>query len=191
MSDYFDDTFVIPHVAQQLGLDLGDLPSNPTSRPGTYYCAPDVDLDAYDHIVLCMSGGKDSIACLLTLLDRGVDKGKLELWHHDVDGREGSALMDWPFMAAYNRHLANTFNLPLYFSWLDGGFEAEMLKENSFSRPHRIETPDGLLTLERDTARAAPATRRKFPQVSANLQTRWCCTYGDSLTVNILIEATA
>ena len=30
--------------------------------------------------------------------DPGVDISKIELWHHDVDGREGSALqMDWPW----------------------------------------------------------------------------------------------
>ncbi|MFL9611103.1 phosphoadenosine phosphosulfate reductase family protein [Methylobacillus sp. Pita2] len=121
-----------------------------------------------------MSGGKDSIASLLHLLDLGVDRSRIELWHHDVDGREGSTLMDWPFMADYNRKLAAAFNLPLYFSWLEGGFEGEMLKENAYGRPHIVETPIGTLVLERDTSRASPATRLKFPQVSASLQTRWC-----------------
>ena len=37
------------------------------------------------------------LAALLRLLDLGVDRDRLELWHHDVDGREGSTLMDWPF----------------------------------------------------------------------------------------------
>lgn len=170
--DQFDDQVVIPAIAEQLGFsfDVADH-SDPQGR---YFTAHHVDLDSYDSIVLCMSGGKDSIACLLHLLDSGVDKTKLELWHHDVDGREGSTLMDWPFMADYNRKLAAAFNLPIYFSWLQHGFEGELLKENSFSHPHHIETPNGLMVLERDSARTSPSTRLKFPQVGANLQTRWC-----------------
>lgn len=104
----------------------------------------------------------------------GVDLGRCELWHHDVDGREGSQLMDWHFMADYNRQLAAAFNLPIFHSWLDGGFEGELLKQDSYSRPHKIETPDGLLVLDRDTTRAKPGTRMRFPQVAASLQTRWC-----------------
>ena len=172
MTHDFDDTVLMPALRRNLGFDqVGEKTS---SRAGAYFSAPDLDLDTYDRIVLCMSGGKDSIASLLHLFDCGVDRSRIELWHHDVDGREGSSLMDWAFMADYNRKLAAAFGIPLYFSWLEGGFEGEMLKENGYGRPHKIETPDGLMTLERDTARTAPATRLKFPQVSASLQTRWC-----------------
>jgi len=172
MTHLFDDQIVIPGLSDQLGFDF--VQSETKSAAGVYFSAPEVDLDTYDRIVLCMSGGKDSIASLLHLLDAGVDRRRVELWHHDVDGREGSTLMDWPFMADYNRKLAAAFDLPLYFSWLDGGFEGEMLKHNDYSRPHKVETPDGLITLERDTNRGKPGTRLKFPQVSASLQTRWC-----------------
>lgn len=61
--------------------------------------------------------------------------------------------MDWHFMASYNQSLASALGLPLYFSWLEGGFEGEMLKQNAYSRPHKVETPNGLITLERDTSR--------------------------------------
>ena len=47
------------------------------------------DLTSYSAIVVAFSGGKDSLACLLALLDLGVDRNTIELWHHDVDGREG------------------------------------------------------------------------------------------------------
>jgi len=49
-----------------------------------------------------------------------------------------------------------------------------MLKQDSHSRPHKIETPEGLVVLDRDTTRAKPGTRLRFPQVAASLQTRWC-----------------
>lgn len=167
----FDDQILIPSLQQQLSL-LDPVSMKDSNR--AYYSAPDIDVAVYDRIVVCMSGGKDSIACLLHLIEIGANLGKVELWHHDVDGREGSGLMDWAFMADYNRKLADAFNLPLYFSWLDGGFEGEMLKQDSYSRPHKIETPGGLIVLERDTRRASPGTRLKFPQLSPSLQTRWC-----------------
>ncbi|WHF58015.1 phosphoadenosine phosphosulfate reductase family protein (plasmid) [Shewanella xiamenensis] len=167
----YDDRVVIPELKAQLGIHRG----NGLSKSGkTYFSAPSVDLNSYDRIIVCLSGGKDSIASLLKLIDKGVDLAKVELWHHEVDGRGTSTLMDWPFMVNYNIQLAAAFNLPIYFSWLDGGFEGEMLKDNSFSRPHFVETPDGLMKLERDIKRAKLGTRLKFPQVSANLQTRWC-----------------
>lgn len=168
---HYDDTIIIPGLRTQLSLMLDDALAKPTN---TYFSAPDIDLDSYDRIIIGMSGGKDSLASLLHLIDLGVDLSKVELWHHDVDGREGSTLMDWPFMADYNRQLAAAFNVPIYFSWLEGGFEGEMLKHNAYSRPHHIETPDGLITLERDTSRAKPGTRERFPQLSASLATRWC-----------------
>lgn len=176
----FDDTVVIPSLGKQLGLDLG-IAANiaDAKRPGAYFSAPEIDLSIYDRIILMFSAGKDSIACLLHLLDLGVPKSKIELWHHDVDGREGSTLMDWAFMADYNRKFAEAFGLPLYFSWLEGGFEGELNKENALSRPIKAEVPttDGgieLLTLERDARRAKPASRLRFPQQGASLQTRWC-----------------
>jgi 3'-phosphoadenosine 5'-phosphosulfate sulfotransferase (PAPS reductase)/FAD synthetase len=172
---HFDDAHTLPVLRGRLGLEAGEavLPGS-SGQNGAYFSAPAIDLHGYDHIVLCMSGGKDSIACLLRLIDMGVDLERVELWHHLVDGREGSTLMDWVFAEDYNRKLAESFGLPIYFSWLEGGFEGEMLKENAISRPHRIETPSGLLALNRDAHRIKPGTRLKFPQVSANLSTRWC-----------------
>ena len=166
-----DDVSVIPALRQQVGLLS---PQATEQAHGSYFSAPEIELDRYDAIVVCMSGGKDSIASLLRLKELGADMSKVELWHHDVDGREGSQLMDWPFMADYNSQFAAAMGLPLYFSWLEGGFEGEMLKQDAFSKPHKIETPDGLITLERDTARATRGTRRRLPQLSPSLQTRWC-----------------
>ncbi len=163
-----DDQLVLPGLRDQIQLPPADLATD------SDYSADTIDLSIYDNVIVCMSGGKDSIACLCHLLDEGLDPSRIELWHHDVDGREGSQLMDWPFMADYNRKLAQSFNIPLYFSWLEGGFEGEMCKEDSIGRPHHVETPEGLIVLERDARRAKPATRLRFPQVGADLRTRWC-----------------
>lgn len=86
----------------------------------------DVDPTTYDHVVVAFSGGKDSLACVLHLIGRGVPRERLELWHHDVDGREGSALMDWPVTRDYCRKVAAALDIPLYFSWKEGGFAREM-----------------------------------------------------------------
>jgi len=165
--DQYDDKVVIPTLQQQLSLDE-------MNDDGSYFSAPEIDVDDYDKFVVSISMGKDSLACLLHLFDLGVDRSKIELWHHDVDGNEGSTLMDWVFMRDYARKFAKAVDLPLYFSWLQGGLEGEMLKENSYSQPHKIETPDGLMVLPRDKRRGKPGTRLRFPQQSASLQTRWC-----------------
>ena len=83
-----------------------------------------------------------------------------------------------PFMADYNRKIAQAFGIPLYFSWLEGGLEGELCKENAYSKPHHIETPDGLVILPRDERRSSPGTRLRFPQQSAALTSRWCTSVG-------------
>jgi 3'-phosphoadenosine 5'-phosphosulfate sulfotransferase (PAPS reductase)/FAD synthetase len=139
----------------------------------------------YDHIIVYFSGGKDSLACLLYLMEIGTDMSKVELWHHEIDGREGSTLMDWPVTPAYCQAVADEFNLPIYFSWKVGGFEREMLRENSLTAPTKFETPEGEVKQVGGT-RGRPNTRRKFPQVSADLKVRWCSAY-----LKIDIAATA
>ncbi|CAM3421536.1 conserved protein of unknown function (plasmid) [Xenorhabdus nematophila AN6/1] len=147
--DLFDDQVVLPSLESVLtGISSSQVCDDRT----TYFSAPDVDLGLYDHIIVCLSGGKDSIAAYLRLVDMGVDKSKVEFWHHDVDGQEGSSLMDWAFMRDYCRQLGDALGIPMYFSWLEGGFEGEMLKENTYSHPHRVETPEGLLVLPSTTA---------------------------------------
>jgi 3'-phosphoadenosine 5'-phosphosulfate sulfotransferase (PAPS reductase)/FAD synthetase len=134
------------------------------------------DLASYTKIIVYFSGGKDSLACLLHLFEQGIDPAKIELWHHEIDGREGSKLMDWACTPDYCRKVAQAFELPIYFSWKVGGFEDEMLRENSLTAPTRFETPEGEIKQIGGT-RGKPNTRLKFPQVSANLSVRWCSAY--------------
>jgi hypothetical protein len=63
----------------------------PTQTEGEW--AP--DLNSYTRVVVALSGGKDSVACLLHLLDLGVPRSKLIAHYHPVDG-DGETLMDWP-----------------------------------------------------------------------------------------------
>ncbi len=132
-------------------------------------------LTIYSKIIVYFSGGKDSLACVLRLLELGVPREKIELWHHLTDGREGSTLMDWPVTPAYCQAIAHSLGLKLYFSWKVGGFEGEMLRENARTQPTRFETPDDIG--QTGGTRGKCSTRCKFPQVSANLSVRWCSAY--------------
>lgn len=136
--------------------------------------ACDVALSDYTKIIVAFSGGKDSIACFLHLLDLGVPRHKIELWHHDVDGREGSSLMDWPCTRSYCEAFAKAFDVPIYFSWKSGGFEREMLRDGTSTARTHFQTPYGLRS---SGGRGKVGTRRQFPQVSADLSVRWCSAY--------------
>ncbi len=129
---------------------------------------------SYDVYVVAFSGGKDSLACLLYLLSIGVPRDRIELWHHDIDGREGSRLMDWACTRDYCRKVALAFGVPIYFSWKVGGFEREMLRKDTATAPIAYETPDGVRYAG---GNGKPNTRLKFPQVSPDLTVRWCSAY--------------
>lgn len=132
-------------------------------------------LDTYSKILVMFSGGKDSLACLLHLLDLGVPKGSIELWHHDVDGQEGSSLMDWPCTRSYCLAIGRALGIRVYFSWKVQGFEGEMLRQGQRTQPTRFETPLGLAQVGGTSGKVS--TRLKFPQVSADLKVRWCSAY--------------
>ena len=133
-----------------------------------------VDPMAYQRIVIFFSGGKDSVATVLHLLELGVPKDRIELHHHLVDGREGSDLMDWPITEAYCDAFARALDLRISYSWKEGGFEREMLRNNEPTAPTVIPV-DGKMV--RIGGSGEPNSRLKFPQVSASLQTRWCSSY--------------
>ena len=132
------------------------------------------DLDSYDRFIVAFSGGKDSIGCLLTLLDHGVHPSRIECYHHDVDGA-GPFFMDWPCTTAYCRAVTHALGVPLYLSWREGGFLREMLRDGTPTAAVCFQTPDG--SVGRVGGAGQPGTRLRFPQVSADLNQRWCSAY--------------
>lgn len=98
------------------------------------------DLHSYDKYIVSFSGGKDSTACFLYLLEHGVPLNKIELWHQDIDGRK-DAFFDWEITPDYCRKFAQAFGVKIYFQWKDGGFKREMLRKNSLTAPTYFELP--------------------------------------------------
>jgi len=135
------------------------------------------DLSSYDHIIVAFSGGKDSLACVLRLLSKGVLPESIELWHHDIDG--GGGFMDWPCTPSYCNAVAAALDMTILHSWKHGGFKREMLRDGDATAPTTFQT----LTDEGDIyemtvgGKGPTGTRLKFPQVSANLSVRWCSSY--------------
>jgi len=153
----------------------GDAPTHDPTPVGSLNGSPGTpDLSQYESFVVLTSGGKDSAACFLHLLDLGVPRDKIELHHHLVDGPDED-FMDWPVTKAYCEAFAKAFGVRLVFTWREGGFLREMLRDNQPTAPSVIPGQDGQ---PRMIGGKGPAgTRKKFPQVSANLSVRWCSAY--------------
>lgn len=147
------------------------------------------DLRMYDRIVIAFSGGKDSVACVLHVLrlcrELGIPRDRIELWHHCIDGEHGATrLFDWPITPDYCAKFAEAFGLRILFSWLEGGFEREMTRDATPKAATYWENPDG--TVSRAGGKGPRNTRRRFPQVSADLSVRWCSAY---LKIDVMAAA--
>lgn len=162
-----DDLFaprVVPiDEASVTGASVADIEAHPDAA---------LDLASYDHVLVMFSGGKDSVAAVLRLIEMGVDKSKLELWHHDIDG-DGRNLMDWPITPAYCRAFAKALGVPIYFSYREGGFEREMNRRHQATAAVKFDQPDGTIGQAGGQSDKL-GTREKFPQTSADLKVRWC-----------------
>jgi len=148
---------------------------------------PRLAYSEYDKILVAFSGGKDSVACALALYERLVDEGvdprkKMELWHHNVDGSEDQPVIwDWPCTESYCRAFAEHLGVPFLLQYRKGGIHREMWRTDQCSEAVHFQTwEDGQLVWrrqKRDEERCSRNTRRRFPQVTANLATRWCTAY--------------
>lgn len=146
-------------------------------------------IDSYDFVIVAFSGGKDSWATVKFLQEAGVPHSKMELWHHLVDGREGSSLMEWPCTPSYVEASARSLNMPLFYSWRVGGFEREMNRRESPTAAVKFErfTNAGHVELAQSGGHSnKQGTRLKFPQQSSNLSVRWCSAY---LKIDVMATA--
>lgn len=122
--------------------------------------------------LVAFSGGKDSIAMFLHLLELGVPREKIELHHHDVDGG-GDALFDWACTPSYCKEFAQAFGVPLYFSYREGGIAREMYRKNEGLQ-------DVLFQQEingefiRAESKPGSSTKRMWPAIHADIRYRWC-----------------
>lgn len=160
------------HRAQLDAVVQANLPASAHTRENSAQLGL---LGSYDAIVVAFSGGKDSLAATLHVLDLlRWQREKVELWHHAVDG-EQEDLWDWPSTRPYCQAVARALGVPLFCSWREGGMEREMLRDNLPTAPMVTEMPGG--GLARAGGKGPPGTRRRFPQVSSDLSVRWCSAY--------------
>lgn len=140
-------------------------------------------------IIIAFSGGKDSIALVLSALDMGFDKNNMELWHHDVDG-DGEQLWDWKCTKSYCQAFADAFGIPILFSYAGGGITREIFRKGETIQPVYFQKEAGGKYFKKEPApmslkdgNGVPYTKEeleekntkyKFPAVSASLTTRWC-----------------
>ena len=135
------------------------------------------ELQRVEKFFVAFSGGKDSVACVLHLLDIGIPKDQIELWHYQMDPSD-KPLVDWPITEDYCRKFAEAFDLPLLFAGRVGGFEQEMLRENAPAGDvfYTTITPKGKLEerIIKPSKSGKRVTKLAFPPPVGSLQQRWC-----------------
>lgn len=185
------------------GSGMAIRPRVPGKRESAYdqktYLQELLPLDDYNCIIVLFSGGKDSAAAYFKLLELGVPKEKIELWHHDIDGGHPTRRMDWPCTQNYVRSFAKAEGVILRVSERVNGFWGEVYRVGA-SYPIEYEGDDGEIhtcplsakQIESERLRAqilaemSPeeseqlkqfGCRLKFPAKSGDLSRRWCSAY--------------
>lgn len=153
-------------------------------------------LEEYDLIVVLISGGKDSVACYLKLLELGVPKEKIEFWHHDIDGGHPSRRMDWKCTQNYVKALADAEGIKLRVSYRVNGFFGELYRIGASEPIEWIDPDTGEVkqcklssnylkckelkeqaTEEMEELLKQYGYRMKFPAKTGDLSRRWCSAY--------------
>ena len=161
-------------TTQKNQIALFDITDAPDPRDEYFHS---LDMHNYDHYLVMFSGGVDSVNCVLHLLELGIPRSKIELFHHLVDGHpDDGRVFDWPVTDAYVRAFAAAFGLPIFMSWKHGGIAGEMFRKNARTAPASFEIPGGAV-LTAGGKRGAETTRMMFPAATASMSTRFCSSY--------------
>lgn len=134
------------------------------------------ELEGVEKFFVAFSGGKDSVACVLHLLDIGIPRDRIELWHYMMDPPD-KPFMDWPITEDYCRQFAKALGLVILFSGKVGGFEKEMMRENAPAGAVFYATLNEAGKPVRRVLEPAGrqlVTKLAFPPPVGNLQARWC-----------------
>ena len=153
-------------------------------------------LEEYDLIVVLISGGKDSVACYLKLIELGVPKEKIEFWHHDIDGGHPTRRMDWKCTQNYVKALADAEGVKLRVSYRVNGFFGELYRIGASEPIEWIDPDTGEIkqcklssnylkcrelkeqaTEEMEELLKQYGYRMKFPANTGDLSRRWCSAY--------------
>ena len=153
-------------------------------------------LEEYDLIVVLISGGKDSVACYLKLIELGVPKEKIEFWHHDIDGGHPTRRMDWKCTQNYVKALADEEGVKLRVSYRVNGFFGELYRIGASEPIEWIDPDTGEIkqcklssnylkcrelkeqaTEEMEELLKQYGYRMKFPAKTGDLSRRWCSAY--------------
>lgn len=153
-------------------------------------------LEEYDLIVVLISGGKDSVACYLKLIELGVPKERIEFWHHDIDGGHPSRRMDWKCTQNYVKALADAEGIKLRVSYRVNGFFGELYRIGASEPIEWIDPDTGEVrqcklssnylkckelkeqaTEEMEELLKQYGYRMKFPAKTGDLSRRWCSAY--------------
>ncbi len=142
--------------------------------------------DKETKLLVCFSGGKDSVAMVLDLLEQGVAKDRIILHHHEVDGG-GENLFDWAVTTEYCAAFAKAFELKILFSYREGGILREIYRQNEGLQDVLYQSEEGG-EYQRLKSKEGNSTRLKFPAVAADLRTRWCSS---NVKIDILSRVVA
>lgn len=171
---------------------------NVTRTDRQIYLPELLPLEEYDLVILLFSGGKDSTAAFYYLLELGVPREKIELWHHDLNGGHPVRLMDWPVTMAYVDSFAKAEGVRLRVSRRVNGFWGEVYRIGA-SYPVEYEGDDGTYTqcalsnVQKESDRLREQIMKKvLPnddfsfENSAELNRAWCERYEELLLQDIV-----
>jgi 3'-phosphoadenosine 5'-phosphosulfate sulfotransferase (PAPS reductase)/FAD synthetase len=124
-------------------------------------------------VLVAFSGGKDSIAMVLYLLELGIDKDRIHLHHHDVDGG-AERTFDWACTKSYVKRFADEIGLKLFFSYRKGGIQRAIYRNNEPKQDVYFQLSPGGKYQIAPSNKKKLNTRLKFPAIAGDLRTRWC-----------------